>query len=332
MRQVVAMLPCITNEVKTLDTGEKTLEARVLQKAMPAMQKLAPGEIPLGMYTFSHLGRSVKDTDGLSLQIKGCFAHMESKGGIDMLRMISFQECDLRDNDMSLFGNWLARYSVYLKHLDFAQNQIGDLEVTYLFNSAFTVPTGPSARLVVNLDLSNNKFGDPGAGHIAAFLKGGYLPALKSLDVHGNNITPAGYGYFVSALEAIPQNISIVFNEVKGFSKDALKQTMKVMLSIAKANGISTKEMLTTDETIAHCKQGVTNVGYNITSGIVQCVTPIGTIVSIVELDLGAAVRDILSYVSSPFKKIETFVCLTQATVFSVVDENFSNCLKCNEP
>ena len=156
------------SSVSSLSVGEQLLETRIAQKALPYVQKLAPGELSLGMYTFSHLGRSAKDGDGLSLQIKGCFAHMEAKGGIDMLRMFLFQECNLSDNDMSLFGNWLAKYSVYLKHLDFSQNQVGDLGVKYLFNSAFTVPTGPSARLVVNLDLSNNKIGDEGAAHISA--------------------------------------------------------------------------------------------------------------------------------------------------------------------
>ena len=40
------------------------------------------------------------------------------------------------------------------------------------------------------------------------------------------------------------------------------------MLSIAKNNGISTKEALTTEETIEYCKKGSWNVGANLFMGL----------------------------------------------------------------
>jgi hypothetical protein len=43
---------------------------------------------------------------------------------------------------------------------------------------------------------------------------------------------------------------------------------MKVMLSVAKNNGITTKETLTNDETIKYCKKGVPNVALNISWGV----------------------------------------------------------------
>jgi Leucine-rich repeat (LRR) protein len=90
---------------------------------------------------------------------------------------------------------------------------------------------------------------------LAKLIRQGNLPNLKSLDVSDNQITPTGEGYFAGALQSINQAISITLVKVQGFSIDALKVTMKSMLSTAHSNGISTKEMLTTDETIEHCKK-----------------------------------------------------------------------------
>jgi hypothetical protein len=154
----------------------------------------------------------------------------------------------------------------------------------------------------------------------------GRFPNLKSLDVPGNQITATGYGYLANSLNAVSQDLKIVFEAVKGFSKDALKASMKSMLFIAKNNGISIKETLTTNETVAHCIIGGINVGLNIGTGIVKCtktpvkyLTPKDVNLQDVIIDIGSVIPRV--------KAITTFFCITQNTFFSVVDEDFANCL-----
>jgi len=180
---------------------------------------------------------------------------------------------------------------------------------------------------VTSLDLSHSDINDFGAKYMADSLVMGRFPHLKSLNVSDNQITPTGEGYFPKALNSVNQTIAVVLTKVQGFSKEALKATMKTMLSIAKNNGISTKEMLTTDETIEHCIKGVPNVALNIGSGVAKCtITPLKyfNLKDVTLQDIGL---DILSYAIPQVKVPIVFTCITQSTFFSVVDEEFSNCL-----
>ena len=102
---------------------------------------------------------------------------------------------------------------------------------------------------------------------------------------------------------------------------------MKQMLSIAHSNGISTKETLTTDETIAHCIKGGVNVGLNIGTGYLKCTNNIVKAYNYKDITLGDVVSEILGLYAQPLKGVLNFVCITEKTFFSVVDENFANCL-----
>ena len=180
---------------------------------------------------------------------------------------------------------------------------------------------------MTNLNLSNSDMDDCDAKILAELIRQGNLPNLKVLDVSGNHITATGTGYLAKVLEVVTQDLKIVFETVKGFSIDALKATMKSMLSIAHSNGISTKEMLTTDETITHCIKGGVNVGLNIGTGIVKCTkTPVKYLTP-KDVILQDVILDVASSVNVYAKGISTFFCITQNTFFSVVDEDFANCL-----
>ena len=334
---------------------EKALAVNVAQKITPYLLQLNLGEGSLGIHTASFSGRKSKDGDAISNQMKGCFSYIKINGGIDTLRLLTFRECDLTEIDMIYFGNEMSKYSVLLKYLDFSYNRIGDLGTTYLFNSFFTYPTGQFAKHVVHLDLSNTVIGDNGAAHIAGYIKGGYMPATKVLNLadnnitdtgaahlaeglksegnklniihlEGNRLTSTGEGFLVIALQNVTQSIKVVLKEVKGFSKDSLKVAMKAMLSVAKSNGITTKEMLTNDETIEYCKKGVVNVGLNITTGIVKCTkTPVKYLTP-KDVNLQDVILDGVSNIKEA-RAIITFYCITQNTFFSIVDEEFANCL-----
>lgn len=131
----------------------------------------------------------------------------------------------------------------------------------------------------------------------------------------------------VKALDSVSQDIKIVFDEVKGFSKEALKGVIKGMLYIAKNNGITTKETLTNDETIEHCKKGGLNVTANLAWGFMKCFTKADTAIALYEMDFQFLGTTILTNVMNPLKKPVQFACVYENTVFSVVDEEFANCL-----
>ena len=197
---------------------EKALAVNVAQKITPYVLALNPGEGSLGIYTASFSGRKSKDGDAISNQMKGCFSYLKIKGGIDTLRLLTFRECDLTEIDMIYFGNEMSKYSVLLKYLDFSYNRIGDLGTTYLFNSFFTYPTGQFAKHVVHLDLNNTGIGDTGAAHIAGYIKGGYMPATKVLNLADNNITDKGAVSLFETLKSESNRLKVLHLEGNNIS------------------------------------------------------------------------------------------------------------------
>ena len=99
------------------------------------------------------------------------------------------------------------------------------------------------------------------------------------------------------------------------------------MLHIAKSNGVNTKEVLTTQETIEHCKQGTWNVGKNIGYGILKCWTKLDKPIAVYEMDFQYLATALTVNIMDPLKKPFQWYCTTESTVFSVVDEDFANCL-----
>lgn len=186
---------------------------------------------------------------------------------------------------------------------------------------------GNIANKITTLNLANNQIRDDGVKLLANSLAKGEMPNLKKLHLDGNKITDDGHGFLLDTLKSIEQGISIVFKKVSGFSKEALKGIMDGMLSIAQKNGISTKEVLTTDETIEHCKKGTYNVVQNIAVGATTCTTPIGTVVDIYELNISSLFLDAVGVVYPPAKAVNMFFCMTEETAYSIVDEDFANCL-----
>ena len=310
---------------KEQETG---LAVNVAQKITPYVLSLNSGEWSLGIHTASSEGRKSKDsTYGLSNQVMICLEHLRINGGADKLKVLTFTECDLTTSDMIYFGNTMLQYPLLLKYLDFSYNRIGDIGTISFINSFVTSPTGKyPMHHIINLNLSNNAIGDDGAAHIAAYVKYGHMPSLKVLHLEGNKFTKTGEGFLVKALDSISQNLKIVLAEVKGFSKDALKEAIKGMLFVAKNNGISTKETLTNDETIEYCKKGIPNVALNIGWGVTKCLKTPAKYLTPKDVTFQDVIVDTMSNIKE-VKALMTFYCITQSTFFSIVDEDFANCL-----
>ena len=241
-------------------------------------------------------------------------------------KTINLRNNNLTDSEIAVLVGNLQYQRLDLDVFDVSNNKIGFGGVENLFYG-LRFDNTLAGRYIITMNFSNNLIGDDGAKYMADSIAWGRFPNLKSLDVPGNQITTTGYGYLANSLNAVSQDLKIVFEAVKGFSKDALKASMKGMLFIAKNNGITTKETLTTDETIEHCKKGTVNVGLNIVGGYYKCTNPVVKIAHINEMNLGSITAEILGYYVKPIGAILTFACITEKTVFSVVDENFANCL-----
>ena len=234
------------------------------------------------------------------------------KDGPQYIKAINLGGTDMHDRDSGNLFYVLRDFNFNLEILNLSNNRIGDLGVESMiygitslqYQTLYSADNGwkpyqsnlKTVQSVITINLSNNQIGDKGAYILAEHLAKGNFLNLNSLNVSDNQISATGYGYLANSLKAVSQDLKIVFETVKGFSKDALKASMKGMLFIAKNNGISTKETLTTDETIEHCKNGVANVGLNIGSGVVKCtITPLKyfNLKDVTLQDIGL---DILSY------------------------------------
>lgn len=182
------------------------------------------------MHTTSLSGRKSKDTDGISNQAKGCFGYIKHNGSvsIDKLRLFTLRDSDLTEIDMVYFSNEMAPYSARFNYLDFSYNRINDSGISCLFNNAL-IPTGTYAKHVVSLNLSNNNLGNDSAIIISNALVGGQLPATRSIDVSGNNITEVGDGYLVEAIQGakVRGGIIIVTHKVEWAETGPMAQFAK---------------------------------------------------------------------------------------------------------
>lgn len=259
---------------------------------------------------------------------------IDREGTSKSVNFMLFHKHHLNDDDMywlsSIFNTHTPK-GLAVNTVDLSNNDIKftrDYNLTYQdlpffsFNSPYNTP-----RNILRLDLSNNQIGDEGAKLIADGLANGVFPITKMINLSGNKITDTGKGFIASAIQKMNQGIVITLETIENASKETFKIGVKVMLSIAKNNGISTKEALTTEETIEHCKKGVLNVGKNIVWGVAKCFTKADTPIALYEMDGQSLLVNTTTNIVNPLKKPMQFICMTQETMFSIVEEDFANCL-----
>lgn len=262
--------------------------------------------------------------------------HREKVVGNEYLKGMVFHDCYLNDGDMDYIINMPDWVDYNFKIIDFSNNSgITDLGIQYALRGNISHDDGIKYKgflgrdrlHVIKLDLSNCNISDGGASLIAEALCDGKLASTKYINLSGNKITETGKGFIIKAIDKINHGISVTLETIQNISKETFKISVKAMLSIAKNNGISTKEALTTEETIEHCKKGVPNVGYNLSWGIIKCFTGASTPIALYEMDGHSLLVNTTVSIINPLKKPMQFVCMTQETFFSVVDEDFANCL-----
>jgi hypothetical protein len=154
------------------------------------------------------------------------------------------------------------------------------------------------------------------------------MPNVKHIDVSGNNITANGKGIIAKALQKIDYGISITIEKFSSSAKDLWQSSAKAMLFIAKNNGIETKDALTNQETIEHCKKGLPNVGKNMAVGLAKCNNIFVKYATPKDVTLQDIGTDIISIVFPQTTPALNAYCNTEKVFFSVVDEDFANCLE----
>ena len=182
-------------------------------------------------------------------------------------------------------------------------------------------------RNILRLDLSNNQIGDEGAKLIADGLANGVFPITKKINLSGNKISDTGKGFIANAMHKKNQGLVVTFETIQNASKETFKIAIKAMLSIAKNNGISTKEIITTEETIEYCKKGFPNFTKNIGVGVAKCSNSLVKYAKPHEITLQDIGIDIFTLLVPQSKPLMDSICYTEKIVFSVVDEDFANCL-----
>ena len=313
---------------RLLDINHSNVQS-ISQSLVPALKHLTPDEWSLGMHTTSLSGRKSKDTDGISNQAKGCFGYIKHNGSvsIDKLRLLTLRDSDLTEIDMVYFSNEMAPYSARFNYLDFSYNRINDSGISCLVKHAF-VPTGTYAKHVVSLNLSNNNLGDDSAQIISNALVGGQLPATRSIDVSGNNITEVGQKCFSMALKSEAVNfIAITFESHAGrdavvdFLKKGSSYYFKEFVKRFK-NNIDTQYIKTDeDSAFMHCKEGVPKAVVGVTLGIAKCTNPIAKIINSLPQP-----GEKVPFVTKAVNKLGLFACVMSEEGDNIVTPDLVGC------
>jgi len=280
------------------------------------------GNVLGGAYNDQRQKRDMND--GINYQVKGIVANLNYYG-FKGQKGIVLSDCALEDRDIHSLVCGIQSYKLNLSLLDLSVNKLGYSSLEAIFYALRA--DGPYPTSIQSINLSNNLLDDNSANYIAGSLACGRMPSLKYLDISGNQITATGTGYITNALNVISQDLKVVLGSLKGIAKDIFKPSIKAMLYLAKSNGIETKQALTTQETIEHCKKGGLNVVSNLAYGVLKCYTNADKPIAIYEMDFQTLGVNVLTNFFNPLKKPAQFICMTENTVFSVVDEEFANCL-----
>lgn len=87
--------------------------------------------------------------------------------------------------------------------------------------------------------------------------------------------------------------------------------------------------MFTTEESLEHCKKAIGNVSLNITIGVAKCKKAPLKYLMPKDLTLRDFALDALTFITKnkTLSNYLSYICIAQESFFSVVDEDFTQCL-----
>ncbi|PTM02794.1 MAG: hypothetical protein DA407_14805 [Bacteroidetes bacterium] len=231
------------------------------------------------------------------------------------------------NEDMVFFASRMKNFAFHLDSLQLNHNPISDYGIQALFNCTFTVPLG---RSVVHLKLNNCNFGDVGAELIAAYVRDGYMPATRSIDLHGNKITKTSEMNIAAAIKQAPnKDLMATFDmkhaimEVTKTGNHAMssgiKTALKEFVSYAKTIGVDTTHVATNKSTVEYLKDGG-KIGGNLVLGVLKCSY---SLLEVILLDTNAPSMaknlTVEMYANKTVKKADIRLCLLWETHDAIV-------------
>ena len=198
----------------------------------------------------------------------------------------------IKDNDAATLNNGLWGYTIKTQTFNLGNNiigatgldhlvkgsigidylQKGGKDINLIMQGMFTLPT----TSIVNLNLCNNNIGDVGSEILCHALVNAKLPATKSIDVSGNNITEKGEAELSSALTSTPnESLSITIEKhsnasgVWNFLKKGFKYYTEALAVKTKGNGETAVAIYGQDDW-AYCKKIMVDFQREVSVGFIK--------------------------------------------------------------
>ena len=270
-----------------------------------------------GLHNLKDLPRIASDTEFAatchgSIAVNSIIDHAINRNSLGhganalaSLKKVNLGYNNLNDEGIMALNKGLYGYTLNLQTFNLSYNNMGAVGLDHLIKGAigidhlrsggndihntmqgiFTLPT----TSIVNLNLCNNNIGDVGSEILSHALVNAKLPATKSIDLSGNNITKDGYKSLMTGLESPnvkSMMVTLVQNQINFHDKanKAFKTTVDFVtkgLKYAidehnKDNIIGTKWDTNTVRTDSmdkwkNCKEVGLNVNIAIAGGLIKC-------------------------------------------------------------
>jgi len=263
-------------------------------------------------------------------EMVGWLEHMNNTQNLKFnlpYKEINLSGKNVTDEDMVFFASRMKNFAFHLDSLQLNHNSISDYGIQALFNCAFTIPLG---RSVVHLKLNNCHFGDVGADLIAAYVRDGYMPATRTIDLHGNNVTKTAEMNIAAAIKQAPNKDLMATFDMKHAIMEVtktgnyamssgIKTALKEFVSYAKTIGVDTTHVATNKSTVEYLKDGG-KMAWNIGIGIAKCSN---ALIEVILLDTNAPSMAknlaVEMYANKTVKKADIRLCLLWETHDAIV-------------
>jgi hypothetical protein len=269
-----------------------------------------------GLHNLKDLPRIASDTEFAatchgSIAVNSIIDHAINRNSLGhganalaSLKKVNLGYNNLNDEGIMALNKGLYGYTLNLQTFNLSYNNMGAVGLDHLIKGAigidhlrsggndihntmqgiFTLPT----TSIVNLNLCNNNIGDVGSEILCHALVNAKLPATKSIDVSGNNITKDGYKSLMTGLESPnvkSMMVTLVQNQINFYDKtnkafkdtvDFVTKGLKYAIDEHNKDMKGTKWDGTTVRTDSmdkwkNCKEVEQNVQKGVIGGLIKC-------------------------------------------------------------